>query len=130
MDITGTLYKKLETQTLRNDFQKRSFIVKYEENPMYPQLLEFELIQDKTNLIDPFNEGDQIKVEFNLRGREWQAPDGNLKYFNTLQAWRLSPAQPAGGQVPPQAATSQNPPPKPPEGPIDVTQLEDDDLPF
>jgi hypothetical protein len=29
-------------------------------------------------------------VAFNLKGRKWNDPKGGVKYFNTLQAWRLS----------------------------------------
>ena len=55
------------------------------------ELLKFDLIQDKCDLLEEFNIGDTLKVEFNLKGRKWTDPSGNDKYFNTLQAWRLSP---------------------------------------
>ena len=38
-------------------------------------------------------EGDQVNVSFLLKGREWTAPDGEVKYFNTLEAWRVEAYQ-------------------------------------
>ena len=32
--------------------------------------------------------GEEIKVSFNLRGREWTR-DNEVRYFNTLDAWRI-----------------------------------------
>ena len=30
-----------------------------------------------------------MRVQFNLRGREWSNPQGEVKYFNTLDAWKI-----------------------------------------
>ena len=91
MDIQGKLIKKYETTKINDSFRKREFVVQYVENPQYPELLKFDLIQDRCDLLEEFNIGDTLKVEFNLKGRKWTDPSGNDKYFNTLQAWRLSP---------------------------------------
>ena len=90
MDIQGKLIKKYETTKINDSFRKREFVVEYVENPQYPELLKFDLIQDRCDLLEEFNIGDTLKVEFNLKGRKWTDPSGNDKYFNTLQAWRLS----------------------------------------
>lgn len=126
--LEGKLHKKFDTQQIKDTFRKREFVIEYVEgNPMYPQYVNFQLIQDKVDMIEPFAEGQSLKVEFNLRGREWRSPQGEIKYFNSLDAWRIQPvgeaaAAPAAGSVPP--------PPPPPEGAIDVSQADDDDLPF
>jgi hypothetical protein len=95
------------------------------ENPQYPELLKFDLIQDKCDLLEEFNVGDSLKVEFNLKGRKWTDPSGNDKYFNTLQAWRLSTVN---------AAVSDSGPAVTDSGPaaeaIGESFSEDDDLPF
>jgi len=88
MEITGILKVKMETQVVSDRFKKRSFVLKTEASTPYPQLLEIQLTQDKVSLLDQYNEGDEIKVQFNLRGREWNGPNG-IKYFNTLEAWRI-----------------------------------------
>lgn len=89
MKIEGKLHAKFDTQQITDSFRKREFVVEYLENPMYPQYVKFESIQDRTELIDAFNEGDQIEVSFNLKGREWTNPEGKKMYFTTLDAWRV-----------------------------------------
>lgn len=123
MTIRGTLYKKFDIQTLKNDFKKREIVLKVEDG-MYPQHVLFQLIQDRVNLIDTYNEGDQLEVDFNLRGREWKSPQGDLKYFNSLDIWRITPVPTE------QSASGTAPLPTPPPEAIDVTQMDDDDLPF
>lgn len=66
--------------------KKKEFVVKTEET--YPQMVKFELINDKISLLDPYVKGETVEVSFNLRGREWQG-----KYFTSIQAWRISNAE-------------------------------------
>ena len=79
---------KADTQIVSDRFSKREFVLTTEANTPYPQHVSFQVTQDKCNLLDQFNEGDELKVSFNLRGREWNGPQG-IKYFNTLEAWRI-----------------------------------------
>ena len=88
MEIVGTLKTKFDTQRVSDRFQKREFILTTEANTPYPQHLSFQVTQDKCNILDQYNDGEEIKVQFNLRGREWNGPQG-VKYFNTLEAWRI-----------------------------------------
>ncbi len=83
----GTLHKVFETQNKTDSFQAREFVIKLDGN--YPQFIKFQLTQDRCDLINNFKEGDNIKVSFDLRGREW-----NEKYFTNLNAWRIEAAQP------------------------------------
>lgn len=89
MIIEGKLYAKMDVQQITDSFKKREFVVEYADNPMYPQFVKFELIQDRCNLVDSVEVGDKVEVTFNLRGREWTSPQGEKKYFNTLDAWRI-----------------------------------------
>ncbi len=57
----------------------------------YPQYVSFQLTQDKCALLDLFECGSMIEVHFNLRGRAWTSPQGETKYFNTLEALRILP---------------------------------------
>jgi hypothetical protein len=88
MEITGILKMKFDTQKVSDRFSKREFVLTTEASTPYPQHISFQVTQDKCDLLDRFNEGDEIKVNFNLRGREWNGPQG-VKYFNTLEAWRI-----------------------------------------
>lgn len=88
MDITGILKVKGEAQQVSEKFRKREFVLS-DNSSQYPQHISFQLTQDKCSLIDQYNVGDEIKVHFNLRGREWTSPKNEVKYFNTLEAWRI-----------------------------------------
>lgn len=123
-EITGTLVKKYETETKGESFRVRDFVIKANDGGQYDNFVKFQTTQDRTNIIDSHNEGDEIKVHFDLRGRQWQD-----KYFTNLNAWRVEavssapPVSPAGGDQPfgddfPTAADS---------GPVAENS---DDLPF
>lgn len=88
----GKVEKIFDTEQKSASFTAREFVIEVSEG-QYPQMVKFQLVQDKCNLIDDYNEGDQIEVDFDLRGREW-----NGKYFTNLQAWRISRAGEGGGE--------------------------------
>jgi hypothetical protein len=88
MDVTGQLKVKNDTQKVSDKFQKRDFVLATDLSTPYPQFVTFQVTQDKCAVLDEYNVGDEIKVHFNLRGREWNGADG-VKYFNTLEAWRI-----------------------------------------
>jgi single-strand DNA-binding protein len=92
MEVIGTLKTKFDTQKVSDRFQKREFILTTEANTPYPQHVSFQVTQDKCSILDQFRDGEEIKVQFNLRGREWNGPQG-IKYFNTLEAWRIERVQ-------------------------------------
>lgn len=88
MEATGIIKLIGETQRVSDKFQKREFVLTTEATTPYPQHVSFQLTQDKCELINNYQIGDEIKIQFNLRGREWNGPQG-VKYFNTLEAWRI-----------------------------------------
>jgi hypothetical protein len=119
LSIEGKVKRILDEQVISERFKKREFVIETEEQ--YPQVLVFQLAQDKTNLIDPLNVGDKIEVFFNLRGREWQKePSSEIRVFNTLDAWRIQKVE---------SITSQNEAGDPSENPVEAAGPEDD-LPF
>ncbi len=92
MEIQGKILEISDSQQITQTFKKREFVVEYAENPQYPEFIKFELIQDKCSLMDGFKAGDAVNVSFNLKGRKWDDPKGGVKYFNSLQAWRVQSA--------------------------------------
>jgi hypothetical protein len=64
----------------------------------------FQVTQDKCTMLDQFRDGDEIRVQFNLRGREWNGPQG-IKYFNTLEAWRIEKVQGGNSSSAPQQSS-------------------------
>lgn len=87
MEISGKVKAVLDQQTFGSGFTKREVVVTTQEQ--YPQHLLVEFVQDKVSLLSDLSEGDEVTIGINLRGREWQAPDGSIKYFNSIQGWRL-----------------------------------------
>ena len=89
----------------------------------YPQS---EFVQDKSELLNNFQVGQQVKISINLRGREWVNPQGETKYFNSIQGWRIEALQ--------QEAGNADMPPVPPtdafEPITDLNEEDHDDLPF
>ena len=104
-------------------FRKREVVVTTEEQ--YPQHIMIEFTQDKIDQLNNFNAGDQVRVQINLRGREWVNPQGETKYFNSIQGWRIEKLmQEVPGQMPPVPATNAFPPAQ------QFNEEEHDDLPF
>lgn len=120
MTIEGTITEKFDTQSIKETFKKREFVLEYAENPQYPEFLKFELIQSNCEQIDDIEAGDEVVVNFNLKGRKWTDPKGETKYFNSLQAWRVDK----------KSSSSADSPPPPTEEWAKEDFSQDDDLPF
>jgi hypothetical protein len=119
MKILGRIAEIKESQQVSETFKKRSFVVEYTENPQYPEYITFELIQDRCDLVNGFQLGQEVEVSFNLKGRKWVNPEGETKYFNSLQAWRVElPSNNSGSQ------------PRTTEGVETLASVSEDDLPF
>lgn len=86
--LKGKISRIGEVKQLSGGAEKLNFIVETEEQ--YPQLIEVELFKHGVSLISGFSVGDQVTVDYNLRGREWINPEGESKFFNTIQGWKLS----------------------------------------
>lgn len=102
-EIEGILHKKYEIESKSSSFQTREFVITTEGT--YPQYVKFQLTQDKCGVIDPCNEGEKVKVYFDLRGREWQG-----KYFTNLNAWKVEKISGTNAEIQ-SAATMPNMPP-------------------
>lgn len=106
-EIIGNLKVKGETTAVSEKFSKREFVLMTDTSTQYPQYISLQLTQDKCALLDNFSVGDEMKVSFNLRGREWNGPQG-LRYFNSLEAWRLEKSN-ASSSAPTSSASSSAP---------------------
>jgi single-strand DNA-binding protein len=82
-EAVGKLHRKYETENKTGSFQAREFVLEIADGN-YSQFAKFQLVQDRVALIDSFNENDELKVSFDLRGREW-----NGKFFTNLNAWKI-----------------------------------------
>jgi hypothetical protein len=92
MNITGKLRFKSDVIQISETFKKREFVIDLIEGDQgqYINPIQLELIQDKCEILDQFKIGQDLSVEFNLRGRDWINDKGETRYFNSLQAWKVS----------------------------------------
>ena len=122
MDITGVIKVIMDEQRFESGFFKREFVITTEEQ--YPQDIIFEMHKERSEAVASRQQGERIRVYFDIRGREW-----NGRYFNNLVAWKVEAAgaegaAPAGAQGVPSMENL------PQIDPVDVADEEDDDLPF
>ena len=125
MEVTGKVKVVNPEQQVSASFKKRELVVTTEEQ--YPQHILIEFAQDKTDLLNNYNVGEQVKVSINLRGREWVNPQGETKFFNSIQGWRIEKVQaeaPSAPQMPPMPASEAF------EPATNFKEEEHDDLPF
>ncbi len=127
--LTGTVKVINPTVQVSDKFSKREFVLT-DASSMYPQDIQFQLTQDKCSLIDGVQVNEQIEVSFNIRGREWTSPQGEVKYFNTLDAWRIDKVGAAGGGMPSGGPSPMNMEPITASNAELTVEKEDDDLPF
>jgi hypothetical protein len=93
MEATGRLHAIFETKQVSERFAKREFVIELADNPKYPQTVLFQLTGDRVTQLDGMTVGDQVRIEFSLRGREWRSPQGETKYFNSLDVWKIEAAR-------------------------------------
>ena len=124
MEVSGKIKVLGDVKTYGdNGFRKREVVITTEEQ--YPQHLLIEFVQDRCELLDSFNVGEKVIISINLRGREWQNPEGEVKYFNSIHGWRIEKETSVNNDVIP-------PPDEDPgfEVKADEDKEVEDDLPF
>ena len=88
MNISGKIKLINETKEYgSNGFRKRELVVTTQEQ--YPQNILVEFVQDRCEILDSFQVGELVKIDINIRGREWTNKDNEVKYFNSIQGWRI-----------------------------------------
>jgi hypothetical protein len=95
LETTGKIHIVYETKQITERFRKREFVVELGQNPKYPQFVLFQLTGDRCESLDQFKVGDEVSIDFSLRGREWKSPKGEIKFFNSLDVWEVTDRAPA-----------------------------------
>lgn len=124
-DITGKIVAKFETIQRSATFKTREFVVETNEDingRTITNFIKFQTVQDRTAILDRFNEGDTVKVHFNLRGSRWEK-NGQTNYITNLDAWRIEQVSMGSSAAPIQTPPAFSPDPESPAGNAD-------DLPF
>lgn len=105
LEVTGRLHAKFPTQQIKDNFSKREFVLELtDESPtgmVFTNYASFQLVNQSCAVIDQFQEGELVKVNFNIRGNRWER-DGQVKYITNLNAWRVERATAATGTPAPQ----------------------------
>jgi hypothetical protein len=125
MEVIGKIKVISAEQQISATFRKKELVVTTDEQ--YPQSIMIEFVQDKSDLLNNYSVGENVKVSINLGGREWVNQQGETKYFNSIKGWRIEKLGDASTvvQMPPvetKAAVF------PPAG--GLNEEEADDLPF
>ncbi|RAJ10730.1 uncharacterized protein DUF3127 [Chitinophaga skermanii] len=90
-EITGKLIVKYNTMQRSETFKTREFVIEKSEDingRIITNYIKFQAVQDRTAIVDRFNEGETVKVYFNIKGTRWEK-DGRVNYITNLDAWRM-----------------------------------------
>lgn len=128
MEIQGRIKQIFPSQMIgQNGFEKRDLVITTEEQ--YPQTIIIQFTQQRCDLLDSLQVGQNVKVYINIRGREWTNPQGEIKYFNTIEGWKIEVIQTTNvtyqqpvQQAPQQPVTQAAPAPPPQRVPQQVQQ--------
>ena len=128
MEIQGRIKQIFPSQMIgQNGFEKRDLVIVTEEQ--YPQTIIIQFTQQRCDLLDSLQVGQNVKVYINIRGREWTNPQGEIKYFNTIEGWKIEVIQITNvanqqpvQQAPQQPVAQAAPAPPPQRAPQQVQQ--------
>ena len=90
-EITGKLVAVFDIVQRTETFKTREFVIEKSEDiggRVITNYVKFQCVQDKTAMPDRFNLGDEVKVQFNIKGTKW-VKDGKENYITNLDAWRM-----------------------------------------
>lgn len=88
MEIQGRIKVIFAPESVgANGFQKRDLVITTEEQ--YPNDILIQFTQQRCDLLNNLKVGQNVRVHFNLRGREWTNQQGEVKYFNTIEGWKI-----------------------------------------
>lgn len=125
MEVIGRIKVVGTTTQVSQSFRKRELVVTTDEQ--YPQHILIEFNQDRCDLLDNHQIGQEVRISINLKGREWINPQGEAKYFNSIQGWRIEGLQQAAPSPP---APRQNSAVDDYQNRHSTQYEEQDDLPF
>lgn len=127
LELVGKLIKKMPVTNGSNDrggWSRQEIIV---ETPgQYPRPVCVSLWGERVNDAVKFNEGDMLKISFELQSREY-----NNRWYTDVRAWRIE-KEGTGDSVPAsQSAAPGAPAPTAADDPFSLsTSQQVDDLPF
>ena len=118
MKVTGKIHNVGALRVVSEKFKSKDVVLLTEDK--FPQYITIQFTQDKTDLVNPEDIGENVEVSINLRGRRWESPTGEIKYFNTIEGWQINTAERANEMASERLAEVSQVP----------FSLDDEDLPF
>ena len=89
MEVNGKVKKVFQTVKVTEKYSKREVVITTKDG-MYEQDILLHCSNNQTDLLDGIRVGDNVDCKFNLKGREWTNPQGDVKYFNSLELWQIN----------------------------------------
>jgi hypothetical protein len=89
MEVRGMIKRISNLQKVSDKFSKQEFVLTIDMSTNYPQDVLFQCVQDKCSMLDSLQSGDEVRVMYNLKGKEYTDKEGNLKVFNSLDCWKI-----------------------------------------
>lgn len=124
-EASGTIKLINDTQTFPSGFSKREFVITTEHDK-YPQDLKFEVVKDRCDMLDEYEVGQKVQLNFDIRGNEYKD-----RYYVNLSCWKIQATEGSdgggGGGAPAAAPASGSEP-----SAADLRKEDDfdDDIPF
>ena len=86
--VEGRIIVLKEMVQITDTFSKREIVIETEDDK-YPQKLLVQFTQDGCSLVDNYSVGDDVEISVNLGGRLWTSPQGEDRYFLSLNGWKI-----------------------------------------
>ena len=128
LEITGKVHHIGETQQISDKYKKRECVLHVEnpQNPQYDDFISIQFGQDNCSKLDSLKFQDEVKIQCNVKGRQYSDKNtGEIKYFNSIEGWKVEVISSA-----PQQQPVQYPTPTPTQTPTEEEAAASDDLPF
>jgi len=87
MEIKGKI-KVIEF--LEADKYPKAKVVIVTDEEKYPQTIQIEFYEKLIPAVKTFNQGDDVVIAVNIKGREWVNQNLETKYFNTIVGWKIT----------------------------------------
>lgn len=81
---------RIEKETSFNDGKFRTVKLVLKTVEQYSQVIPIQFENEKIELLKDFKVGQNVTVDYNLRGKEYTKLDGTLDCFITLAGWKIS----------------------------------------
>jgi hypothetical protein len=91
MQVKGRIKRIEATNVVSDKFKKRMLVVT--TNDQYPQEIGVQFVQDKCDVLNGYNAGDDVEIEVNVQGKDFTNKAGEVFNITSLQGWKISKSE-------------------------------------